>query len=117
MAHWIALFLAIGGNVGANIAFKKFVSSTEFDWSWASVANAFAQPALWVGGFFGFMLLGCYLFAIKQLPLGAAYTVATSLSIVGVTCAGVFIYGEAIGFRSIAGIAVVLAGVLLITTG
>jgi multidrug transporter EmrE-like cation transporter len=117
MSHWIALFLAILGNVGANIAFKKFVTTTEFGWSWPLVRAALLQPTLWVGFSFGLALLGCYLYAIRGLPLGAAYTLATSLSIVGMTCVSVFLFGEALGVRAIFGIVVVLVGVALITTG
>jgi multidrug transporter EmrE-like cation transporter len=116
MSHWIALFLAILGNVGANIAFKRFTLDTEFSRSVPSVMSALTHPALWIGLFLGFGLLVCYVFAIRSIPLSMAYTAATSLSIVGVTCAGVLIYGDTIGLRSIVGIAAVLAGVALITT-
>ena len=117
MSHWIALLMAIAGNVGANIAFKHFVLNTELKRSWASVGIAFAQPSFLIGLSLGFMLLGTYLYAIKGIPLSTAYTVATSVSIAGVTCAGVLIYGETIGLRAGIGVAVVLLGVGLITTG
>jgi multidrug transporter EmrE-like cation transporter len=116
MSHWIALFLAIAGNVGGNIAFKHFVQTTDFQRSWILPGGALWQPSLWIGGLFAATLLVCYLYAIRTIPLGVAYTVATSISIAGVTCAGVLLYGEAIGLRTAIGIAVVMAGVVLITT-
>lgn len=116
MAYWIALALAIAGNIGANIAFTRFVRTTEFERSWASVGIALSQPTFWIGSFFGFMLLGCYLYSIRGIPLSVAYTAATSLSIVGITCAGVFLFGETVGPRAYLGMAAVLAGVFLITT-
>ena len=116
MIYWFALLLAILGNVGANIAFKRFTIDTEISWSVSSVVQALSHPALWIGLMFGVGLLGCYLFAIRSIPLGVAYTAATSLSIVGITCAGILIYGETIGVRSAIGIAAVLGGVALITT-
>ncbi len=117
MSHWIALMMAIAGNVGGNVAFKYFVQNTELKRSWASVGVAFSQPSFWLGCLCSFVLLGAYLYAIKSIPLSTAYTVATSVSIAGVTCAGVLIYGETIGLRTTIGIAVVLLGVGLITTG
>lgn len=117
MSYWLALLLAICGNIGANIAFKKFTIETEISRSWSSVTTALLHPMLWVGLGLGVMLLGSYLFAIRQIPLSAAYTLATSLSIVGVTTAGVFLFGETIGVRSVLGIATVIFGVGLITTG
>lgn len=116
MSHWIALFLAIAGNVGANIAFKNFMRSTEFRWSWASVGTALSQPSFLAGFGLATLLLACYLYAIRLIPLSTAYTVATGLSIAGVTCAGVILFGETVGLRALAGIAVVMAGVALITT-
>lgn len=117
MSYWIALIIAIAGNVGANIAFKQFMQNTELKRSWASVGVAFAQPSFLIGCSLGFVLLGTYLYAIKGIPLSTAYTVATSVSIAGVTAAGVLIFGETISLRAAIGIAVVLLGVALITAG
>lgn len=116
MSYWIALLLAIAGNVGANISFKHFIQTTDLDMSWASARVALLHPSFWLGMIFGFSLLGCYLYAIKGLPLSVAYTTATSLSIAGITCAGVFLYGETLGVRALIGIAVVLLGVFLVTS-
>ncbi len=116
MSYWVALLLAIAGNIGANISFKHFIQSTDLDASWNSVWVALSHSSFWIGMMLGLSLLGCYLYAIKALPLSVAYTTATSLSIVGVTCAGVFIYGETLGFKAVLGIAIVLLGVYLVTT-
>lgn len=116
MSHWIALFVAIAGNVGANIAFKNFMRSTEFSMAWSSVGTALSQLSFWLGIGLATALLGCYLYAIKLIPISTAYTVATGLSIAGVTCAGVILFGETVGLRALAGIVAVMAGVLLITT-
>ncbi len=117
MTYWIVLLLAIGANIAANISFKHFVQSTELDASWNSVGVALLHPSFWLGIILGVSLLGCYLYAMKGLPLSVAYTTATSLSIAGITCAGVFIYGDTLGPRALIGIAVILAGVFLVTSG
>lgn len=111
------LFVAIAANICANIAFKHFVHNTEIRASWPSVGLALLQPSFWIGCFLGVTLLGCYLYSIRTIPLSMAYTVATSLSIAGITCAGVFVYGEVLGVRTLIGIVVVLIGVVLITSG
>lgn len=117
MGYWLALLLAIAGNIGANVAFKKFTNDTEFSGTWASIASSLLHPMLWLGLFLGVMLLGSYLVAIRQIPLSVAYTLATSLSIIGITCAGAFIFGEAVGLRAMLGIGLVIVGVAVITTG
>jgi multidrug transporter EmrE-like cation transporter len=116
MSHWIALLLAVAANVGANIAFKHFVENTDLKPTWPSFVTAVAQPTLWLGLGLGVGLLGAYLYALRGLPLSVAYTTATTLSIAGVTCAGVLLYGESFGPRMVAGIAMVMAGVFLVTT-
>jgi multidrug transporter EmrE-like cation transporter len=116
MSNWIALILAIAGNIGANFAFKYFVQTTEFKRSWASWGAAVMQPSLWLGLFLGVMLLGCYIYAVRGIPLSIAYTVATSASIAGVTCVGVLGFGEVISTQAIVGIAIVMLGVGSIVT-
>jgi multidrug transporter EmrE-like cation transporter len=117
MTHWIALLVAVAANVGANISFKHFVQNTELRPAWSSFAVAVAQPALWIGLVLGVSLLGAYLYALKAIPLSVAYTTATTLSIAGVTCAGVLIYGEPFSTRMAVGIATVMMGVFLVTSG
>jgi multidrug transporter EmrE-like cation transporter len=117
MTYWIALLLAVAANVGANIAFKSFVQNTDLKPDWSSFATAVAQPAIWIGLGLGGSLLGAYLYALKGIPLSVAYTAATTLSIAGVTCAGVLIYGENFSPRVGVGIATVIAGVILIAKG
>lgn len=114
LSYWIALILAVAANVGANISFKYFIQNTEFNGLWPSVAAIARQPTFWIGGCLGVALLGSYLYALRGIPIGVAYTTATSLSIAGITAAGVLIYGEAFGLRMAIGLACVVAGVYLI---
>lgn len=115
MSHWIALFLAVAGNVGANVAFKRFVTTTEFGRSWSSVVAALMQPSLWIGLSCGVAIIVLYLYAIRSIPISVAYTMATTVSISGVTLVGVLMYGEPFSLRMAAGIATVMLGVTLIT--
>jgi len=112
MSHWIALFLAILGNVGANVSFKHFIQTAD-----GSVLQAIRIPSLWIGLCLAALLLGSYLYALRGLPLGLAYTFATSISIAAITLAGVLFYGETISVRSAIGIMVIMAGIVLLTTG
>jgi multidrug transporter EmrE-like cation transporter len=116
MSYWIALLLAVGANVGANIAFKAFTQKTPLKPEWPVLLAAAFQPSLWIGLCLGVGLLGAYLYALRGLPISVAYTSATTLSIVGITCAGVLIYGEPFSLKMAAGILTVLLGVFLITT-
>ena len=108
MKYWIALLLAVVANVGANIAFKAFIQKTALKPEWPALLAAAFQPSLWIGLCLGVGLLGAYLYALRGLPISVAYTSATTLSIVGITCAGVLIYGEPFSLKMAAGILIVL---------
>lgn len=116
MNYWIALFFTVAANVGANISFKHFIQNTEFNGLSASLSAIARQPTFWIGGCLGVALLTSYLYALRGLPISVAYTTATSLSIAGITTAGVLIYGEAFSPRMAIGLVSVVAGVFLITT-
>jgi multidrug transporter EmrE-like cation transporter len=108
--------LAVAANIGANISFKHFIQTTEAKPSWSSLPVALAQPTLWIGLGLGVGLLGAYLFALRGIPLSIAYTAATTLSVAGVTCAGVLIYGEPFTLRMGAGIGAIMLGLYLVTS-
>lgn len=117
MSYWIALLLAICGNIGANFAFKKFTVETEISRSWSSMLSTLMHPMLWLGLTLGISLLVGYLYAMRGIPLTTAYTLATSLSIVGISTVGAVYFGEVISLRAGFGIVLVIVGVGLLTTG
>ena len=73
------------------------------------------NPWAWLGGAGSLLLLGSYLYAIRSMPLGVAYPIATSLGTVAVALAGVLIFSESLRPSNIIGIALVVTGVLLIS--
>ena len=117
MSYWAALVIAIIANIGANVAFKYFVADLDGQLSFAMIRPALASPWLWVGFLSGLILVAGFLYALQKIPLTIAYTSATCLSIVGVACAGVMLFGETLGLRSVAGIAIVLTGLTLLVGG
>ena len=116
MNYWIALFVAVIANIGANIAFKHFLESSDLKWTKSAAVSAALHPSLWIGVGLGVTLLVSYLAALRGLPISVAYTTATTLSIAGITALGVLFYSEPFGWRMALGVATVVVGVLLITT-
>lgn len=117
MSNWIALAVAIAANIGANIAFKYFVEGLGGQLSAAALWPALRSPVLWLGLVLGVMLLICFFYALRGIPLTIAYTAATCLSIVGVAAAGTLLFGEPLSLRAGLGMVTVLAGVALLTAG
>lgn len=85
-----------------------------------SALNASAQftkfwPTLLViaglGGSFYFLTL-----ALKYMPLGITYALASGLGIIVVSLAGVFIFGQRLDLAAAAGLALIIAGIVVINT-
>ena len=111
---WIALLVSVAANIAANIAFKRFMTGATLEPTWPALRDALLTPSLWIGFVCAGTVLLAYLFAIRLVPMGVAYATATSLSALGITVAGVLLFGETLKASAVIGIALVVGGVLLI---
>lgn len=114
-ANVIAILFCVLGNVTANVGFKRMVETANFEPTLANAAALITNPWAWLGGAGSLLLLFSYLYAIRSMPLGVAYPIATSLGTVAVALAGVLIFSESLRASNIIGIALVVTGVLLIS--
>jgi multidrug transporter EmrE-like cation transporter len=114
MTHWLALFVCVIANVTANVSFKRFVDTAEIEPTWRSLLHLVLHPWLWAGLITAALVLGSYLYAIKVVPLGAAYPIVTSLAMVGIALAGAVFFGEAVKLTKILGVLLIIGGVLLV---
>jgi multidrug transporter EmrE-like cation transporter len=117
MTHWLALFFCVIANVTANVSLKRFVQATDFEPTMQGLIQAVLQPWLWVSLFACGLVLGSYVYAIKVVPLSAAYPIVTSLATIGIALAGAFIFGESLKAAKIMGVLLVVSGVLMIMQG
>jgi quaternary ammonium compound-resistance protein SugE len=96
---WIALVTAGILDVGWAVAMKYADGYTRPGWSIVSL-----------------VLLAAFVFllgrALQVLEVGVAYTVWTGIGAVGTLTMGVLLFGEALGPTKIAGIVLVLAGIV-----
>lgn len=114
-ANVIAILLCVVGNVAANVGFKRLIETAKLELTFDNAVSLIASPWLWLGGGGSMLLLFSYLFAIRSLPLSVAYPIATSLGTVAVAIAGVALFSESLRPINMAGIALVVTGVLLIS--
>ena len=96
---WVALVTAGVLDVGWAIAMKYADGYTRPGWSIASL-----------------VLLAAFVFllgrALQVLEIGTAYTVWTGIGAAGTLIMGVLLFGEAMSAMKLAGIALVLAGIV-----
>jgi small multidrug resistance pump len=101
---WVLLVLAIGAEVVGTLSLK---ASDGFSRLWPSVAV--------VAGYgLAFTLLA---FALKTLDVGPAYALWAGLGTVGAAIGGWLIFSERLSMLTVAGIVIVVVGVVAITMG
>lgn len=115
MSHWIALLVAILANVSGNLALKQFSQQMLERQDVSPVVAALLNPYFWIGGLSAGLVFLSYIWALRGVPLSVAYPIGTGVSAVGVLLAAGLVLGETIGLAKIAGVGLVIAGVLLIT--
>lgn len=99
--HWIYLMIAILAEVAATSALK---ASQGFTRLWPSVI-----VVLGYGAAFYFLSL-----TLKIIPVGVAYAVWSGIGIVLISLIGWIVYRQSLDVPTIFGIALILAGVVVI---
>ncbi len=101
---WVLLVLAIAAEVVGTLSLK---ASDGFSRLWPSVAVV-------VGYGLAFTLLA---FALKTLDVGPAYALWAGLGTVGAALGGWLVFSERMSMLTVAGIVIVIIGVVAITLG
>jgi small multidrug resistance pump len=101
---WVLLVLAIGAEVVGTLSLK---ASDGFSRLWPSVAVV-------LGYGLAFTLLA---FALKTLDVGPAYALWAGLGTVGAAIGGWLVFSERLSMLTVAGIVIVVVGVVAITLG
>lgn len=98
---WVLLILAISSEVFGTVMLK---ASEGFS-RWLPVAGVV------VGYGLSFLFLGL---ALKDIGVGVAYAIWSGLGTIGIVIAGYFLFGEQLNTWGYVGIAVIIAGVIIL---
>ena len=110
--YWSALLFAVCANICTNVSFKLAVQQ----FTGAFDMRAFMlSPWAWAGLVSGLLLLSSFTVAIRGIELSIAYPAVTGLAMVGILIVGYFLFSETLSFQKIAGIGLVIAGVILLS--
>ena len=111
MAHcWLTLLLAIVANALGNLMLKVFSQRTVD----ASLA-IYLSPWFILGNIFFFVNLILYGKALRGIPQNIAYPVMVSGTVLIVMTASVLWFSERLSGSAIAGAALIIAGIALLT--
>jgi len=114
MNPWFALSIAVIFNAVANIAFKYAMITGGQALESGDILGFLKQPWPWVGGIASAVLLGSYLLAIRQISLSTSYAVTTTLSLVLISIASMYLFGDKINLYKATGIALAIIGIVMI---
>ncbi|MBI2042722.1 MAG: transporter [Candidatus Nealsonbacteria bacterium] len=121
MSPFLIILIPILTAATAQILFKKGVSELgQLDFSISGVFNLIPRilqsPWLLVGMFlFGISFL-VYLFVISKLQLNVVYPIVTSSGVILISLLAWVLFKESLSILQIAGIAVIVFGIFLLTT-
>jgi small multidrug resistance pump len=99
--HWLYLVLAISLEVLGTSALKLSDGFTRLLPSAVAVSG-------YIAAFFFFAL------ALRVLPVGIAYAIWSGVGVAGVSLIGLIVFGQRLGLAEILGIALIVAGVVLV---
>jgi multidrug transporter EmrE-like cation transporter len=112
---WLLLLAGILSNASASVLVKMALAPNQPIFSIAEPLAIFKNLPLWCGVAFYGIAFVLYALALLHLPLNVAHPLLTSGAIATVALCSVFIFGEPFYWTTAMGIALILAGVWLIT--
>lgn len=101
---YVFLLLAISSDVFASSLLKSTVGLTRF-WPTAAVLTGYVLSFVFLSQ------------AVKSIPIGVAYAMWSGLGTAAVVSIGVVFLGEGVSVTKIAGVVLVIGGVVLLNLG
>ena len=114
IGHWTLISIAAASNVALNLTLRHVARGLDTGTVKGLAKSLLLSPWFAVSVVFGTVLVGAFLAAIRHYSLGITYTAITSLAMVGLTVVGALAFNEAIPMARIAGLVLVIAGLVLI---
>lgn len=112
---WLILFLGIASNATASVLIKYAMMPPRKFPALSDPLAALANWPFWLGlALYGATFL-LYAAALAKLPLNVAHPILTSGAVAAVALCSLLIFREPFHWSTVAGIVLVIAGVLLIT--
>lgn len=112
---WLILFLGIASNASASVLVKLAMMPPRKFPSPSDPMGALSNWPFWLGlALYGIAFL-LYAAALARLPLNVAHPILTSGAVAAVALCSLLIFREPFHWTTIAGILLVIAGVVLIT--
>lgn len=113
---WSMLIISVVFNVGASLMLKISAQSSEsllpLRLGWGVLDGGLLTLGVAIGCY-GVAFIA-YLQTLRSIPVSVAYPLITSLTTLAIALIAAYLFGEALGWRAMVGIVLVLAGAALL---
>ena len=99
--HYIYLLASV---IAEAVGYSALNASAQFTRLWPTLL-----VIMGLGGSFYFLTL-----ALKYMPLGITYALASGLGIIVVALAGILVFGQRLDLAAVVGLALIIAGMVVI---
>lgn len=116
MSPWFFVLGAIAANISLNICLK--IVSTLIGPNVVPLTllgRVLSHPAFWLAGISGLLLLGCFVLAIRSIPLSMSYATITGGAMAGLAVFSLLLGHEQFNLLRLAGLTLVIAGVAMMS--
>lgn len=113
MQHWALILTAAGANVALNLFLKKGGQLIDTSSPKAFILSILSSGWIWLAVFSGGLLLAAFVTAIRSYSLSLTYTAITAIAMVTLTVIDSFILQETMSSLRVAGLTLIVAGLLL----
>ncbi|MEO1137362.1 MAG: hypothetical protein AAFW68_12280 [Pseudomonadota bacterium] len=115
MSAWGFIAAAVLANIATNVMLKKLMAGASNASGIPLVIELVTSWWFWGAAISGVVLVGGYLLAIRTLDLSVSYSIVTASALIGISIASALLLGESLTLVKLAGIALIIAGIYLIS--
>lgn len=115
--HWTLIFIAATANVCLNLSLMQLGRNFDPSSLGDALATVTLSPWMWLSALSGTVLLAAFVAAVRTYSLSMTYIGVTALAMVALTAIGMAFRYEAISPARIAGLAMIVAGLILSAKG
>lgn len=115
MSAWAFIAAAVLANVATNVMLKKLMAGAAAAGGIPLLIELLTSWWFWGAAMSGIILVGSYLLAIRTLDLSVSYSIVTASALIGISIASALLLDESLSLAKLAGIALIIAGIYLIS--
>lgn len=113
MSHWTLIFIAAGANVVLNLLLRQGGKGLDTSSPRELLVSILLSPWMWLAGLSAVVLLTAFVAAIRIYSLSMTYTAVTAMAMVVLTVLGALMQQETVSLARGAGLALIVAGLVL----